>query len=166
MVYGSYNYSYWTYKPTYNWGASHCRDMTLTYPIGMLYRGWFMTSFTSAETVWMMKHQTRARSAKQHQKNFIIHLSKFKKREITPWNDTCDVCFFKLFSFKWNGFYHVLMNLGEATRRLNPPKKMVFLLVGHSLTQGLNCPWWILDTCKKKDVFKLHTVHFIIDIHW
>ena len=24
MVYGIYNYSYWAYKPTYNWGASHC----------------------------------------------------------------------------------------------------------------------------------------------
>ena len=26
MVYGTYNYSYWgESKPTYNWGASHCR---------------------------------------------------------------------------------------------------------------------------------------------
>ena len=33
MVYGTYNYSYWgfmtivtgAYKPTYNWGAPHCR---------------------------------------------------------------------------------------------------------------------------------------------
>ena len=24
MVYGTYNYSYGAYKPTYNWGASHC----------------------------------------------------------------------------------------------------------------------------------------------
>ena len=27
-VYGTYNYSYWgESKPTYNWGASHCRDL-------------------------------------------------------------------------------------------------------------------------------------------
>ena len=24
MGYGTYNYSYWAYKLTYNWGASHC----------------------------------------------------------------------------------------------------------------------------------------------
>ena len=24
MVYGTYNNSYWAYKPTYSWGASHC----------------------------------------------------------------------------------------------------------------------------------------------
>ena len=27
MVYGTYNYTYWgESKPTYNWGASHCKD--------------------------------------------------------------------------------------------------------------------------------------------
>ena len=27
MAYGTYNYSYWgESKPTYNWGASHCRN--------------------------------------------------------------------------------------------------------------------------------------------
>ena len=28
MVYGTSNYSYWAYKPTYNWGASHCRRIS------------------------------------------------------------------------------------------------------------------------------------------
>ena len=27
MVYGTYNYSYWAYKPTYNWGGHIVYDV-------------------------------------------------------------------------------------------------------------------------------------------
>ena len=38
MVYGRYNYSiHGVYKPTYNWGATHCMDMVFIdyLPIGI-----------------------------------------------------------------------------------------------------------------------------------
>ena len=58
MVYGTYNYSYWgESKPTYNWGASHCRvwNDNMIFTTGIIwywwwYLWWFATDYAIFET--------------------------------------------------------------------------------------------------------------------